>query len=351
MSEPALKFIEAAKIRIDGGTQPRAAIDESVVSEYTAAMTEGGQQTFPPVVVFDDGASLWLADGFHRFHASCRVGFPDIWAEAHRGTRRDAVLFGFSANVKHGLRETRADKRRKIETMLHDDEWAQWSDREIGRRCGADHKTVSVVRAELELHAEVPHVETPSLGKFPSENPQIENPSLRNFRSENPQPETRIYTTKHGTPATMQVGNIGRRPQPSTPDAVLSPPPVPVPPQDEPEGRAPSTSVAQPPAAPAAPAANGEIERLRTENAVLLDRVEHLEEAMADYESLARIVESDDQVSAALAEVKRYGELARVMNERVHGLTGEKAEAIRLVKHWRKRAEKAEAQIATGVPQ
>jgi hypothetical protein len=51
-------------IRTDGGTQSRAQINWLTVTDYAADIAEGA--TFPPVVVYFDGADYWLADGFHR---------------------------------------------------------------------------------------------------------------------------------------------------------------------------------------------------------------------------------------------------------------------------------------------
>ena len=48
---------------------------------------------------------------------------------------------------------------------------------------------------------------------------------------------------------------------------------------------------------------------------------------------------------AALAEVKRFGEMNRVLTERKNGLMNELAESVRLLKSWKRRAEKAEAAL------
>ena len=42
-----------SKLRLDGGTQPRAAIDFTAVDDYQDAMEAGAK--FPPVTVFYDG--------------------------------------------------------------------------------------------------------------------------------------------------------------------------------------------------------------------------------------------------------------------------------------------------------
>lgn len=166
------------EIQINGGTQPRAEIDDQLVSEYADEMGAGVE--FPPVVVFYDGVAYWLADGFHRTHAARRARIEAVSAEVRNGTKRDAVLYSVGANSAHGKRRTNADKRKAVLTLLKDDEWSAWSDREIARQCGVDHVTVGRYRE--------------SLVKSTSETQPV-----------------RTYTTKHGTEATMGVGNIGRR--------------------------------------------------------------------------------------------------------------------------------------------
>ena len=69
--------------------------------------------------------------------------------------------------------------------LLNDDEWSQWSDREIARRCAVHHNTVEKLRRELT-------------GDLSSE-----------------KPTDRTYTTKHGTTATMNTTNIGKKSAPT----------------------------------------------------------------------------------------------------------------------------------------
>lgn len=140
-------MLKLTQIRIDGGTQPRASINESVVSEYAEALTDGAK--LPAVVVFHDGADYWLADGFHRYHANRKIGALDIDAEIKPGTKRDAVLYSVGANHAHGLRRSNEDKRNAVLTLLRDDEWMAWSDNKIAKACAVDHKTVASVRASI----------------------------------------------------------------------------------------------------------------------------------------------------------------------------------------------------------
>ncbi len=171
------KSIALTEIRIDGGTQPRVVIDEEAVGRYAEKIAGG--KLLPPVDVFFDGVDHWLADGFHRYHAGQKLGHQAITAIVHTGTKRDAVLFSVGANDGHGIQRTNADKRKSVMTLLNDAEWTTWSDSEIARRCGVDHKTVAACRP---------------LGNLPSD------------KTATP----RTYTTKHGTEATMKTGNIGK---------------------------------------------------------------------------------------------------------------------------------------------
>jgi len=176
--------IDLTNIRLDGGTQPRAELREDVIAEYAEDMRGGA--TFPPVVLFFDGAAYWLADGFHRVKAAFRAGRDTICADVRQGTRRDAVLHSVGVNADHGVRRTNADKRRAVLTLLNDEEWAKWSNSEIARRCRVSAQTVANCRKDS------------SLSKFDSE---------------------RTYTDKHGNISTMNTANIGQREKASDPDA------------------------------------------------------------------------------------------------------------------------------------
>lgn len=133
-------------IKIDGGTQSRATLNDQVVSEYAEAIKAGA--TFPPIVVFYDGKKHWLADGFHRFHAYQKAGRSKVAADIRQGTRRDAILHSVGANETHGLRRTRDDKRRAVLTLLNDAEWAAKPERWIATTANVSHTYVQKIRAE-----------------------------------------------------------------------------------------------------------------------------------------------------------------------------------------------------------
>lgn len=149
-----MSAVDLSTIRTDGGTQPRAAIDTQLVETYAEDMASGA--VFPPLVIFHDGVTNWLADGFHRFYAAKGCGLAEFECDVRQGTVRDAILFSVSANASHGLRRTNEDKRRAVLTLLNDPTWALWSDREIARHCAVDGKTVSNLRPRPS--AELPQI-------------------------------------------------------------------------------------------------------------------------------------------------------------------------------------------------
>ena len=143
-----IRDIPLGEILNDGSAQMRVAgLDPATVAEYAEAMLNGA--VFPPVIVYFDGKAYWPGDGFHRIEAASSSGHESILAEIREGTRRDAIILAAGANAAHGLRRTAADKRRSVEALLKDNEWKRWSDREIGKACAVDHKTVGKIRREL----------------------------------------------------------------------------------------------------------------------------------------------------------------------------------------------------------
>lgn len=187
-------MIELEKIRIDGGTQPRAELNQATVEEYAEAIKGGA--SLPPVTLFYDGAHYWLADGFHRYFGAKAAGRTTIHEDITPGTLRDAILYSLSANSKHGLRRSNADKRRAVQTLLDDPEWSKWSSNEIAKRCAVG---VDMVIA------------------------------LRNSSLSETKVTERTVTTKHGTTTTMQTANIGKKSKPEEPEKPAEPQPPPEP--------------------------------------------------------------------------------------------------------------------------
>ena len=168
-----IALLPLADLRLSGDTQSRVHLDPSIVSEYMERMIvdeQSGQVLDPegnpwePIKVYreEEGEEtggtnlLWVADGFHRASAARELGlerFPCIVLE---GTQRDAVRESLSANARHGLRRTRADKRRAVERALFDAEWRTWTDQRLADLCAVSRSMVSKTREELERANSIP---------------------------------------------------------------------------------------------------------------------------------------------------------------------------------------------------
>lgn len=143
MKKPKIITLHPNHIRIDGGTQSREQINEDTVADYAEAMSSDAE--FPPCIVFYDGSSNWLADGFHRYFGAVKAK-KRLVVEQREGTRRDAILYSVGANATHGLRRTNADKRKAVLTLLEDADWGTRSDNWIAQQCGVSHPFVGSLR-------------------------------------------------------------------------------------------------------------------------------------------------------------------------------------------------------------
>lgn len=181
--------LEIRQINTDAGTQARANMDMDTVIEYADAIVVNDRAwPFPPITVFFDGAAYWLADGYHRVAAARRMTYAHpVPADVREGSRRDAILYAAGANADHGLKRTAADKRSAVLILLRDAEWGKWSDRELARACRVSHTFVANVRRE------VVGVVSGNVATEDNEEGGVGEAA----------PEERIYTTKHGTEATI----------------------------------------------------------------------------------------------------------------------------------------------------
>ena len=169
-----MKELKVSDIRIDGGTQIRKQLNSDKVNEYAEQMNDG--IVFPPITVFFDGSSYWLASGFHRLFAEKQRGTEVIKANVINGTVDEATWFALGDN-KHGLNMNAEDYRRSIEIALNHPKWSTYSNTQIAAHVGVSATTVARVKKERNI-----------------------------------QPATKVtYTDKHGNEATMDTSKIGKK--------------------------------------------------------------------------------------------------------------------------------------------
>lgn len=205
---PQIEILTTSCIRTDGGTQPRAGLNQDVLEDYSEAMAKGA--LFPPVVVFYDGESHWLADGYHRLEATKRTGVSIITADVRQGTRRDAVLYSVSANAAHGLRRTNADKRRAVMMLLRDEEWCRWTNRAIADTCGVDETLVRKIKSEVS--AVKPQIEDEALAKKCGVDVLAVSEARRQVKSLSQE----LTTRRNGKTYRVNTTQIGKSSKPAT---------------------------------------------------------------------------------------------------------------------------------------
>lgn len=136
--------IDINAIRIDGGTQCRVVIDQPTVYTYLEAMKEGDE--FPLMETIFDGATHWLTDGFHRYHAYKLLGIKEIEVKSKTGALRDAQIEALKANSTHGKPLTNEDKRNKVKMALEIEGVDKLQDAEIAKMCGVSKPFVGAIR-------------------------------------------------------------------------------------------------------------------------------------------------------------------------------------------------------------
>jgi uncharacterized ParB-like nuclease family protein len=132
-------------INVYGGTQTRVKTSDEAIASYAEEMAQG--TVFPPIVVFYDGATYWLADGFHRYLAAKRNEYPTILAAVQPGGRSDALRHALGANATNGVYRTNADKRNAVEIAL--EEWPDRANPVLADTCKVSVELVRRVRTEL----------------------------------------------------------------------------------------------------------------------------------------------------------------------------------------------------------
>jgi hypothetical protein len=139
------------KIVVDPRIQQRVALDAEKLEEYSGLYVDG--RDLGRLIVFQTDEGWLLADGFHRVEAGRRAGLTELPCAVYQGSRRDALLYATSCNLR-GVPLSHADKRKRVQTLLTDPEWAQWSDNSIAKHCGVTQPFVGTVRKSL-IHTAV----------------------------------------------------------------------------------------------------------------------------------------------------------------------------------------------------
>jgi hypothetical protein len=151
-----VRKISIEQINIYGGTQARVKTNDDAIESYAEEMQRGA--VFPPINVYFDGTTYWLADGFHRFLATKRNGQPEISAEVQPGGRTEALRHALGANSLNGVYRTNGDKRNAAEIAL--EEWPELANPVIAEICKVSAELVRACRQQMEKAGRIPQMIT-----------------------------------------------------------------------------------------------------------------------------------------------------------------------------------------------
>jgi len=141
---PRVQLIPLDDIVRDPRLQMRVQMNSDVIADYAEILG-----MLPPAkVVLDDDGHLFLYDGWHTFHAHILAEKKDMRCEVIKGTFEDALRLAAGANHTHGMRPTNADKRKAVETLLDEEEFAQMSDGALAEICHVTQPFVGKIRKE-----------------------------------------------------------------------------------------------------------------------------------------------------------------------------------------------------------
>ena len=131
--------------------QARMALDLATVDTYADLYED--DVDLGPLDVFEVDGVLYLVDGWHRLKACEQLnkGFVRVRIVGSSNDMEDATKAALSANHKHGLRRTRADKRRCVRLALEAELYEDLdSNRAMARDLGVSHTFVSEQRKKWE---------------------------------------------------------------------------------------------------------------------------------------------------------------------------------------------------------
>lgn len=146
--------ISIDRINIYGGTQARVKTNDDAIESYAEEMQRGA--VFPPISVYFDGTTHWLADGFHRFLATKRNGRPAITAEVQPGGRVEALRHALGANALNGVYRTNGDKRNAVEIAL--EEWPELANTVIADICKVSAELARSCRQQMQQAGRIPRM-------------------------------------------------------------------------------------------------------------------------------------------------------------------------------------------------
>jgi len=153
-------------IEVLSSVQPRKALNKDAIEDY-AELYKQESCPLPPVRIFKEGERHILSRGFHRLAAAKKAGKSSIQCEIKDGGEFDAILDAVldNDNLTCGVRLTRADKRKSINTLIDHPESKKWTQQQIADQIGCSKGLVRAVMEERKTPSNKPNAKIASSPK------------------------------------------------------------------------------------------------------------------------------------------------------------------------------------------
>lgn len=141
-------LVKIDSLRVDGGTQLRSGMENYQIETYADRYRELGPWALPPVLVYFDGSSNWLSDGFHRRSGAKAAGLDEIPAFVRAGDLQTAIFEACGANKNNGLARCKDTVQRAVRSAIKCK--PDWSNARIAKHVGVHINTVLTWRTRME---------------------------------------------------------------------------------------------------------------------------------------------------------------------------------------------------------
>lgn len=141
------------ELTIDSNIQPREKLSAATIADYAEIYRES-PEVLPALTAFNDGTHNLITRGFHRHHGAVIAKITHLRVQLYRGTYQEAMVDAMADNREHGLRYSKADKRKMVRTVLQDTAFAHYSNEQIAEVCGVGRNMVGQVKTLMKKAAE-----------------------------------------------------------------------------------------------------------------------------------------------------------------------------------------------------
>jgi hypothetical protein len=142
---PKLFELNLSDLTLDPELQGRVSLDQSAIKRYADAIRDGEKRKGDPPRVYTDGKTLWLAGGWHWYHASKEAGKDMMECEVVQGDRDDAAIFAMGDNYAQMVPRTDEDLWNVILWSLRHPKTRDLGRNERSKLCRASHCIVDRV--------------------------------------------------------------------------------------------------------------------------------------------------------------------------------------------------------------